>query len=84
MDNAPHRRQMGLLGLTDLWENLRFGKYNTCISLGLFLRDRLVLLPTGSKERGVLGVGSIPAAILPSCQYMQILHYNCTDMNLVG
>ena len=26
------------------------------------------LLPTGSEERGVLGVGSIPVAILPSCQ----------------
>ena len=24
------------------------------------------LLPTGSEERGVLGVGSIPVAILPS------------------
>ena len=39
------------------------------------------LLPTGSEEREVLGVGKIPAAILSSCQYMQILHYNCTDMN---
>ena len=28
------------------------------------------LLPTGSEERGVLGVWSIPVAILPSCQYM--------------
>ena len=27
-----------------------------------------VLLPTGSEEREVLGVGSIPIAILPSCQ----------------
>ena len=27
------------------------------------------LLPTGSEERGVLGVGSIPVAIPPSCQY---------------
>ena len=26
------------------------------------------LLPTRSEERGVLGVGSIPVAILPSCQ----------------
>ena len=25
-------------------------------------------LPTGSEEKGVLGVGSIPVAILPSCQ----------------
>ena len=28
----------------------------------------LFLLPTGSEERGVLGAGSIPVAILPSCQ----------------
>ena len=28
----------------------------------------LSLLPAGSEERGVLGVGSIPVAILPSCQ----------------
>ena len=42
------------------------------------------LLPTGSDEREVLGVGSIPVAILPSCQYMKILHYNCTGMNIDG
>ena len=29
------------------------------------------LLPTGSEERGVLRVGSIPVAILPSCQDMK-------------
>ena len=28
----------------------------------------IVFLPTGSEEREVLGVGSIPVAILPSCQ----------------
>ena len=32
------------------------------------------LLPTGSEEREVLGVGSIPVAILPSCQFMQIYY----------
>ena len=42
------------------------------------------LLPTGSEEREVLGVGSIPVAILPSCQYMKILHYKYTDMNILG
>ena len=42
------------------------------------------LLPTGSEERGVLGVGSNPDAILPYCQYMKLLHYNCIDMNKVG
>ena len=42
------------------------------------------LLPTGSEEREVLGVGSIPVAILPSGQYMKMLHHNCIDMNIVG
>ena len=31
------------------------------------------LLPTGSEEREVLGVGSIPVAILPSCQDSKII-----------
>ena len=44
----------------------------------------LALLPTGSEEREVLGVGSIPVAILPFCQDMKILHYNYTDINIVG
>ena len=29
------------------------------------------LLPTGSEDREVLGVGSIPVAILSSCHYMK-------------
>ena len=33
------------------------------------------LLPTGSEERGVLGVGSIPVAILPSCQDMKTIAF---------
>ena len=44
----------------------------------------LILLPTRSEERELLRVGSIPVAILPSCQYMKMLHYNCTGMNIVG
>ena len=45
-----------------------------------------ILLPLRSEKREVLGVGSIHVAKLPSCQYiiMNILHYNCTDMNKVG
>ena len=31
------------------------------------------LLPTGSEGREVLGVGSIPVAILPSCQDMKTI-----------
>ena len=33
--------------------------------------DFKVLLPGGSEEREVLGIGSILVAILPSCQYMK-------------
>ena len=33
----------------------------------------LSLLPTGSEEREVLGVGSISVAILPSCQNMKTI-----------
>ena len=33
--------------------------------------------------REVLGVGSIPIAILPSCEDMKILHYNCININIV-
>ena len=33
----------------------------------------ILLLPTGSEERGVSGVGSIPVAILPSCQDMKTI-----------
>ena len=33
----------------------------------------LTSLPTRSEERGVLGVGSIPVAILPSCQDMRTI-----------
>ena len=40
--------------------------------------------PTGSEKREVLGVGSIPMAIFPSCQDMKMLHQNCIDMNIVG
>ena len=30
-------------------------------------------LPTGIEERGVLGVGNIPVAVLPSCQDMKTI-----------
>ena len=38
---------------------------------GALLKVFLRLLSTGRKEREVLGVGSIPVAILPSCQDMK-------------
>ena len=43
-----------------------------------------ILTTPGSEESRVLGVGSIPVAILLSCQDMKILHHNCTGMSIVG
>ena len=37
------------------------------------------LLPTGSEEREVLGIGSI----LPSCQDMNDIALQCINMNIV-
>ena len=37
------------------------------VSLSILVALNLVLLYPGSEERRVLGVGSIPVAILPSC-----------------
>ena len=31
----------------------------------------LILLPTGSEERELMGMGSIPVAIISSCQAME-------------
>ena len=42
------------------------------------------LIPTGSEKRGVLGVETIPVAILPSCQCMRLLLHNCKDINILG
>ena len=36
-------------------------------------RYNIILRPTGSEERGVFKVGSIPVAILPSCQHMKTI-----------
>ena len=35
---------------------------------GFLIPRTVAILPTGSEERGVLGVGSIHVEILPSCQ----------------
>ena len=40
-----------------------------CVCHKVVSKENGVLLPTRSEERGVLGVGGIPVAILPSCQY---------------
>ena len=45
---------------------------------------KLHLLPTGSEEKEALGVGSIPVAILPSCQNMKVIALQLHNMNIVG
>ena len=57
-----------------------------CVHYDMFNRIRdvfkwglaaaMFLLPSGSEEREVLGVWSIPVAILPSCQDMKNIQYN--------
>ena len=42
------------------------------------------LLPTGSEEREVLGIGSIPVAILPSCHDMRMITLQLHNMNIDG
>ena len=39
-----------------------------CVTVDTFVIEQVLLL-TGSEERGVLVVGSIPVTILPSCQF---------------
>ena len=46
--------------------------------------EKVSLLPTGSEERKVLGVGSIPVATLPSCQIMNIIALQLHNINIVG
>ena len=53
-----------------IWTNLKNGPENVKNprnSADPQNSDMSVLPPTGSDERGVLGVGSIPVAIFPSC-----------------
>ena len=44
----------------------------------------MILLPTRSEERELLGVGSIPVAILPSGQDMKTIVLQCRGINVVG
>ena len=61
-----------------------YGGPTTGSSTGCLLFHCDILLPIGSEEREGFGGGSIPVAILPSCQYMKMLHHNCIAMNMVG
>ena len=45
-----------------------------CLDVNLLTANYFIcLLPTGSEERKVFGVGSIPVKILPSCQDMKTI-----------
>ena len=47
-------------------------------------QDSIVyLLPNRSEEKEVLGVGSIPVAILPSCQNMKVIALQLHNINIV-
>ena len=63
---------------------MSFGFGSVSYVIYIEITNVIYLLPTGSEEREVVGVGSIHVAILPSCQYMNVLHHNCIDMNIVG
>ena len=44
----------------------------------------MYLMPTGNEEKEVLGVGSIPVAILPSCQDVKTIALECREIYIVG
>ena len=48
------------------------------------LQNKQFLLHTRSEEREVLGAGSIPVAILPSCQNKKFIALQLNNMNIVG
>ena len=77
-DVITHQTHAGALGMVE--------QYHFCNPHVVLLRPQVkgLLLHTGSEEREVLGVWSIPVAILPSCQYIKILHHTCINMNIVG
>ena len=52
--------------------------------LTLFRIVLLLLVPTGSKERGVLGSGVFLLQYFPLVNIYKILHRDCIDMNIVG
>ena len=51
----------------------------------LYLQTRLAtLLPTGSEEKGVLGLGVFLLQYFPLVKMLKLLHYNCKKMYIVG
>ena len=55
-----------------LIDNVRKALWNSA-QIDACIRTYIHLLPTGSEDKGVLVVGNIPVAILPSCQDMKYI-----------
>ena len=72
-DQGPSKSLGSCMGI-DLYPNhLPTASVPTPWPYSQELRVLRLLLPTGSEEREVLGVGNIPVAILPSCQDMKYI-----------
>ena len=67
-----------------LWDILTFLIQGTLLTPQGFIQNVVILLPTGSEEREVLGVGSIHVALLPSCHNIKIIALQLDNMNIVG
>ena len=67
-----------------LWPLLTFLIQGTLLTPQGFIQNVVILLPTGSEEREVLGVGSIHVALLPSCHNIKIIALQLDNMNIVG
>ena len=67
-----------------LWDLLIFLIQGTLLTPQGFIQNVVILLPTGSEEREVLGVGSIHVALLPSCHNIKIIALQLDNMNIVG
>ena len=67
-----------------LWDLLTFLIQGTLLTPQGFIQNVVILLPTGSEEREVLGVGSIHVALLPSCHNIKIIALQLDNMNIVG
>ena len=59
--------------LLPMYKKRLSGRPQSGLTFGLSVMVCFALLPTGSEEREVLGFGSIPVAIRPSCQDMKTI-----------
>ena len=71
MGQSPPYSPTGTTTTPASW--MRDYTYNRQEGDWFYERKLVIILPTGSEERGVLGVGSIPVAILLSYQDMKTM-----------